>query len=270
VSAYRGLEFDPTPGSPDAVHAAIAQLASADSALGTVEPALADAERQSAGWQGEAAETFRGRLRDTPSDFDATQRRLRDAVAVLERWARTLTANQRHAEELDGTAVRIRRQLADARDAVADKQNLLDLAATPSAAAGASIELTGATNRVAELEARLDEVLEQARTLEREHRRAADEVADELEAAGSSAETGSQPRSAPQPAIRALAGVLGQASRTAGTLGELLRPPGAATDPVAGGAPAALTDALTGALAGGLRPTGEPIVLGETPLRVER
>lgn len=263
MNTYRGLEFDPTPGSPDAVHAAIAQLSSADSALGTVEPALADAGRQSAGWQGDAAETFRGRLHDTPSDFDATRRRLRDAVAVLERWARALTANQRHTEELDTTAVRIRRQLADARDAVADKQNALDLAATPSAAAGASIELTGAANRVAELEARLDEVLEQARTLGREHRRAADEVSDELDAAGSSAP---RPRSAQQPAIRALAGVLGQASRTAATLGELLRPPGAATDSMAGGAPAALADAL----AGGLRPTGEPIVLGETPLRAQR
>jgi predicted nucleic acid-binding Zn-ribbon protein len=259
---YRGLEFDPTPGSPDAVHAAIAQLTSADSALDTVEPALADAGRQSAGWQGDAAEIFRARLRDTPSDFDATQRRLRDAVAVLERWARTLAANQRHTEELDTTAVRIRRQLADARDAVADKQNQLDLAATPSAAAGASIELSGATNRVAELEARLDEVLEQARALEREHRRAADEVADELAAAGSS----TPPPSAQQPEIRALAGVLGQASRTAATLGELLRPPGAATDSVAGGAPAALAEAL----AGGLRPSGEPIVLGETPLRAQR
>jgi chromosome segregation ATPase len=257
---YRGLEFDPTPGRPDAVHAAIAQLTAADSALGTVEPALSDAERQSAGWQGEAAETFRGRLRNTPSDFDATQRRLRDAVASLERWARTLAANQRHTEELDATAVRLRRQLSDARDVVADKQNALDLAATPTATAGASIELTGATNRVAELEARLDEVLDQARALEREHRRVADEVADELASAGSAAPA---PRTGPSPEIRALAGMLGQASRTAGTLGELLRPPGAEPDRVPGGAPAAFADAL----ARGLRPSGELIVFGETPLR---
>jgi hypothetical protein len=50
----------------------------------------------------------------------------------------------------------------------------------------------------------------------------------------------------------------------------LLRPPGAAIDAVAGGAPAALTDALTDALAGGLRPSGGPIVLGETPPGAQR
>lgn len=262
MSTYRGLEFDPTPGSPDAVQAAITQLTSADSALGTVEPALRDAGRQSAGWEGAAAETFRDRLRATPSDFDATQRRLRDAVAVLERWARTLADNQRRAHDLDTTAVRLRRELSDARDVQGDKQNALDLAATPSVAAGASIELTGANNRVADLEARLAEVLDEARALEREHRRAADDVADELAAAGSATPA---PR-AESPAVRALAGVLGQASRTTAALGALLRPVGATPEEFAGGGPGALADALPG---GGFRPSGELIVFGETPLRAD-
>lgn len=259
---FRGLEFDPTPGSVGAVQAAIGQLSSADSALGTVEPALRDAQRRSAGWEGEAAETFRGRLRDTPADFDATQRRLRDAVGVLERWSETLGANQRHAESLDAEAVRIRRGLSDARDDLADKQNALDLAATPSAATGASIELSSATNRVADLEARLDEVLGKARTLAAEHQRAADEAADELAAAGSADLV---PRAVARSPIHALAGVLSDASRTAATIGGLLRPPGSAAHPMAGGAPGS----FAAALAGGLRPTGEAIVLGETPLRAD-
>jgi chromosome segregation ATPase len=259
---YRGLEFDPAPGSVDAVHAAITQLTTADSALGSVEPALRDAERHSAGWQGDAAETFRGRLRDTPSDFDATQRRLRDAVSVLERWSETLAVNQRHAGSLDAEAVRIRRGLSDARDAVQDKQNALDLAATPSAATGASIELSAAANRAAELEARLDEVLGKARALAQEHQRAADQAADELAATGSA---DLAPRAVTRSPIHALAGVLSDASRTAATLGGLLRPPGSAVHPVAAGAPGS----FAAALAGGLRPTGEAIVLGETPLRAD-
>ncbi|HEY0447739.1 putative T7SS-secreted protein [Actinophytocola sp.] len=259
---YRGLEFDPTPGRLDAVHAAIAQLTSADSALGTVEPALRDAERQSAAWQGEAAETFRARLHATPADFDATQRRLRDAVAVLEGWARTLTADKRRTEELDAKAVRLRRQLDDARDAVQDRQNALDLAATPSAAAGASIELSGATSRVADLESALAAVLDEARDLEREHRRAADAVADEVAALSGDAPA---PRAAESPGIRALAAVLGSASRTSAALGGLLRPPRAGPAEVPGGA----GSAFAGALSGGLRPSGELIVLGETPLQGE-
>ncbi len=263
MSTYRGLQFDPTPGRPDAVHDAIAQLTGADSALGTVEPALRDAERHSAGWQGEAAETFRGRLRATPADFDATQRRLRDAVAALERWARTLATNQRQAEQLDTTAVRLRRELSDARDTLQDKQDALDLASTPSVAAGASIELSGATSRVEDLESRLAAVLDEARALEREHLRAADELADELAAAGSAAPA---PRAGGQPSIRALAGVLNGASRTAAALGGLLRVPGPAPDAVPLGAPGAFADAMA---AGGLRPSGELIVFGETPLRAD-
>jgi len=263
VTAYRGLEFDPTPGRLDAVSHAIAQLTAAADALGTVEPALRDAERHSAGWQGEAADTFRARLRDTPADFDATDRRLRDAVAVLDRWARTLAANKRHTEELDTHAVRLRRQLSDARDALQDKQNALDLASTPGAAAGASIELSGATSRVADLEAALEAVLDDARSLEREHRRAAEELAAELAAAGAGAPA---PRAGERPVIRALAGVLGDASRTSAALGGLLRPPGAvAPEP----APAGAAAAFAGALSGGLRPSGELIVFGETPLRAD-
>ncbi|HEV7648304.1 MAG TPA: hypothetical protein VGP26_09090 [Actinophytocola sp.] len=259
---YRGLQFDPTPGRVDAVQAALGQLTAADSALGTVEPALHEAERRSAGWQGDAAETFRGRLRETPSDFDATQRRLRQAVTALERWSEVLLANQRHTESLDAEAVRIRRQLSGARDAMADKQNALDLAATPTAAAGASIELAGVTNHVTDLEARLDEVLDKARTLAREHQRAADEAADELTSAGAA---DLAPRAVARSPIHALAGVLSDASRTAATLGGLLRPPGATAHPVAAGAPRS----FAATLAGGLRPTGEQIVLGETPLRAD-
>ncbi len=259
---YRGLEFDPAPGRPDAVQATIAQLTAADEALGAVEPALRDAERHSAGWQGEAAAAFRDRLQATPADLDATRRRLRDAVAALERWARSLAANRRHTEQLDATAVRLRRGLSAARDAVQDKQDALDLAATPGVAAGASVELSAAEGRVAELEAELDAVLDEARALERDHRRAADEVADELAAVGGAAPV---PAAGQRPAIRALAGALGEASRTAAALGGLLRPPGSAP----GAVPAGATAALAGAFAGGLGPSGEPIVLGETPLRAD-
>ena len=143
-----------------------------------------------------------------------------------------------------------------------DKQNALDLASTPSAAAGASIELSGATSRVADLEARLTEVLDEARALEREHRRAADEVADELAAAGAAAPH----PGAERPAIRALAGVLGQASRTSAALGGLLRPVGVTAD---GSAGRRAGGARRRAVRPAAQPSGELIVFGETPLRAD-
>ena len=254
---YRGLEFDPTPGRLGDVEQTIAQLTSAADALAGIEPALRDAERHSRGWHGEAAETFRARLTATPRDFDTRERSLRDAAAVLERWARTLAENKRHTEELDATAVRLRARLRAARDDVQDRQNALDLASTSAVAAGASIELSGAQSRAADLERSLSEVLATARALEADHLRAAEETAADLHGGEPPAQ-----RTA-SPAVRALAGVLDTASATSSTLGGLLTRPGPRSVDAPAGAAAAFAGALS---SGGLRPSGELVVFGETPL----
>jgi len=249
---YRGLGFDPTPGSVDAVAQTVAQLRAAVDAMAAVEPALRAAERHSQSWEGAAAESFRGRL-TVPAVESAP---LRAAIPVLERWASTLAANRRRTEELDATAVRLRRRLDDARDLLQDKQNALDLAATPTAAAGASIEVSGATSRVAELAAELADVVDQARTLEREHLRAADDAAAELA-------VDPTPR-AERPAIRALAGVLGRASQTSAALAGLLaRGTGAPPSPTVGTVGTVAAAVSRSAPAG-----GELIVFGETTLPV--
>jgi uncharacterized protein YukE len=253
---YRGLGFDPTPGSVDAVVATADQLRGAATALAGVDPALRRAESAVHGWRGSAADAFRAAVRDTPSDFAERERALRDGAAALDRWAQTLAANQRRAEELDRAAVRLRGRLDAARDLVQDKQNALDVAATPVAAASASTEVTAATSAVAELERELAEVVERARNLEREHLRAANAVADELAAPPGAAPV---PRS-DEPVLRALSGVLGRASQTSRSLAALLAP-GAPAAPPRGAAAA-----FAGALSGRPETTGELVVSGETPL----
>lgn len=255
-SEYRGLGFDPTPGSVGAVVATADQLRDAATALAGVDPALHQAESAVHGWRGSAADAFRAALRDTPSDFAERERTLRDGAAALDRWAQTLAANQRRAEELDATAVRIRERLDAARDLVQDKQNALDLASTPATAASASTEVTAATSAVADLERELAEVVERARSLEREHLRAANAVADEL--AAPPGETPAPPSD--EPVLRALSGVLGRASRTSRSLATLLAPGAGATPP--NGAAAA----FAGALSGQPETTGELVVHGERPL----
>ncbi|MCA1655558.1 MAG: hypothetical protein LC635_03740 [Pseudonocardiaceae bacterium] len=240
---YRGLGFDPTPGSVDAVAQTVERLRVAVDALSSVEPSLRTAARHAAQWHGAAAEAFRAGLA-VPA---VSPEQLRAAIPVLEQWAATLAANRRRAEELDAAAVRLRRQLDDARDALQDKQNALDLAATPAAAAGASVEVASATSRIAATESALEAVLADARALARAHLRAADEAAAALDA-------GSGPVS-DRPAIRALAGVLGRSSRTSAVLAGLVAP-GTCTPPPAGAvAAAARPQPFTG--------TGELIVLGE-------
>lgn len=246
--SYRGLGFDPTPGSVDAVARTVERLRAAATALSSVEPSVRAAARQTGSWDGPAADAFRARL-TAPSVAPGP---LLAAIPVLERWAATLAANIRRTEELDATALRLRRALDDARDALQDKQNALDLAATPAAAAGATIEVAAATGRVADAEAALDAVLSEARDLAREHRRAADEAADALD-------TEAAPRS-DRPAIRALAGLLDRSSRTSATLAGLVAP-GAFGSATGGAGAFATSVAGIGA--------GEPITLGEYPLERE-
>lgn len=270
---YRGLEFDPTPGRLDDVAAAADRLTAAADALAEVEPALRDAARHAHDWHGVAAEAFRARLTAIPGGLADRERALRAAAAVLDRWARTLAEHKRVTEDLDAAAVRLRARLRDAQDEVQDRQNALDLASTSAVAAGASIELSGARGRVADLESALAEVLDRARALERDHRRAADAAADELA-------VGTPEQAAPASrAVRAVAGVLATASATSATLAGLLAPPAPRTaqettfaasgdrpapdGPQAPPAAAAFADALRG---GGPAGAGELIVFGETPL----
>lgn len=252
MTVFRGLGFDPTPGRLDAVAHMVDQLTAAAEAFESVVPALRATEQRSRSWEGAAAEAFRTRLRNAPDPRVA-----RASVAVLDRWARTLAANQRQAEELDAAAVRLRRQVSDALDMVQDKQNALDLASTASAVASASVAVSAATSQVGSLESELSRVLDRARTLERDHRRAADEVAAEL-AALRDGEV-AQPR-VDRPAIRALAGVLGRSSGLSASLAGLLTPGAVSGTP--SGAGSAFAAGLSSPAAG----AGELIVFGETRL----
>jgi phage shock protein A len=245
VVTYRGLGFDPTPGSVDAVAHTIRQLRAAADALSSVAPSVEAAGRRTASWHGQAADAFRARLAVPPTD----PAQLRAAIPVLEQWADTLAEHQRRAEELDATALRLRRQLDDARDTLQDKQNALDLASTPAAAAGASVAVTSATVHVAEAEAALDDVVAEARDLARTHLRKADEAAAAL-----ATDAAPAPDS---PAIRALAGMLNRTARTSSALAGLLTP-GVFATPPRGAVATAVTQPFTG--------TGDLITLGETEL----
>lgn len=252
MTVYRGLGFDPTPGRLDAVAHTVDQLTAAAEAFESVEPALREASRLSRSWGGAAAEAFRARLGNAPDSRVA-----RASVTVLDRWARTLAANQRQAEELDAAAVRLRRQVSDAMDVLQDKQNALDLASTASAVASASVAVSAATSQVGSLESSLGAVLDRARTLERDHRRAADEVTAELAALRGGEVVQSR---VDRPAIRALAGVLGRSSGLSASLAGLLTP--GAAGPTTPGAGQAFAAALSSPAEG----SGELIVFGETRL----
>jgi hypothetical protein len=232
---YRGLGFDPVPGELSAVALSVEQFRSAADALVDLGPSLRRAGELSEGWRGEAAEAFRARLGDTPTGLASRAAELRRAADVLDRWAETLLANRRLAEDLDGHALRLRKRLRMAQDLLQDKQNARDLALTPATEA----DVASASALVADLESALDDVLTSARMLERDHLRAADAVADEL--AGGPA---SEPV-VPPPAGRVAVDALHRAASVSGALAALLAPAGrpSTAPPPAG---AALAAAISG------------------------
>lgn len=240
---YRGLGFDPAPGELDAVSRTVAQFRASADALDAVPAGLRRAGEISHDWQGRAAEAFRARLADVPAGLSVRSRTLRAAAAILDRWADVLVGNQRHAEDLDLRAVRLRKRIEAARDEVQDRQNALDLAATAAAAAGASADLAAMTTLVAELEKALADVLTKARTLERDHHRAADRVADELAALDAPGETRPAPAGSSLGVL--VVAALDRGSRTSSALAGLLTPAGS-TGTVAPPATGAFLTALSG------------------------
>ncbi|GAA1297490.1 hypothetical protein [Saccharothrix xinjiangensis] len=166
MADYRGLGFDPTPGHAGAVAAASERCAAA----------FADPGPPPEGWTGAAADGFRTRLEAVVSELTAVRRAMRAAAEVLDDWATTLLGNQRRAEELDRRAVRLRRELADAADEVDRTGALARFTPTHTAAHDEAV------TRHDELKRRLDEVLDEARLLERDHRAEARRVAERLRA----------------------------------------------------------------------------------------
>ncbi|MEU5694626.1 hypothetical protein [Actinosynnema sp. NPDC020468] len=163
MTDYRGLGFDPVPGDAGAVAALTGRLRFD-----------VDVPTTAAGWTGGAAEGFTGRVEAVVAEVTAVRKSMLAAAEVLDDWATTVLGNQRRAEELDGRAARLRREVADAVDRLDDTGGLASFTA-------AHAELhRAALAHHDEVRGRLDAVLEEARDLEREHHARAREVAERL------------------------------------------------------------------------------------------
>ena len=174
MTDYRGLGFDPAPGSADAVASAGRRWSSA--AAEVVIPGVpGDA------WSGEAASAFAAKLDSARSELAATRDVLRAGAATLDAWAGDLLANQRRAEQLDRRALALRKALRTAADDVENATTTAQFV-TGAAAADAEAELASAVRRHDDLGRELERVLQEARTLERDHLSAARRAAERLRA----------------------------------------------------------------------------------------
>jgi hypothetical protein len=182
MAEFRGLGFDPVPGSPDAVAEAARRCSAA--AVRLDDTAVPGAIPE---WAGPSARALAERARSSAAGVAALPAALRSAAAVLEDWAGTLLGHRRQAEELDRRAGRARRAVVEAEDAVEQAETTAQFSPTTAPeAAAARARLTARRDE-------LDRILREARELERAHTAEAARVAGRLRALGDGAPLPSAP-----------------------------------------------------------------------------
>jgi hypothetical protein len=269
AAEYRGLGFDPTPGSQDAVRAAGERCRLAAELLDSAAAGAGHVvEESNTWWSGAAAEAFLVRLQRLQpglGELAAVRDGLRAAEDVLHEWAAVLRANQRTADELDRLALELRHALLAAEDGVRAAGAALQVA-LGSGVHARQAEHAAAVARRDHVDGELGRVLATARALEREHLRAARGTAQRLRALqartaqhepASHPTRGEPPADPPAAELRRFAGVLAALSRRAAELAVTLLgapgpnvPSGPDGPDGSGGAPRGAAGAFASALAG--------------------
>jgi hypothetical protein len=252
---YRGLGFDPAPGSADAVREAADRCRRAAAhAEAAARDLLGIAE-----WEGRAAESFTARTDAVAGEVAAMPDAMRRAAAILDTWADTLLADQREADLLDRRALELRRMVDRADDGVADATRALQVA-IGSAARTAYAEHVAALAKRTQLAEQLAAVLDQARALENDHAEAARRTAEQLRTVD---EDGAAEGDA---TVDQLFGTITQAlggfSSRAGELAVTLLGPPTPIPAARTGAVATFAGALSTAMGAPAHPTGPGFVTG--------
>ena len=171
---FPALGFDPAPGDAGAVEAAARHV---DVAARTFGRAAGDLARlNSSTWTGEAAESFRGQLKDLPRDVDLAAQAHQTAARTLTNYGTDLLIRQRRADELESRAEELRRRqhaaIAEVNRVAAQRAP----AGSPELAA-LRVHYRAAKSRADILGSELQQVVADARRLYGEHRTAAQSAA---------------------------------------------------------------------------------------------
>lgn len=171
---FPALGFDPAPGDAGALGSAADAVTGAGKVFGD---ASANVTRlNSSGWTGDAAESFRGQLKDLPRDLDLAARSHRTAARALTSYGSGLEVRQRRAAELETRAAALRQQESSA---VAEVNRLAGRTAPAGSPEFTNLknQYDSARSRATSIGSDLQDVLAEARRLQQEHRSAAGDAA---------------------------------------------------------------------------------------------
>jgi uncharacterized protein YukE len=171
---FPALGFDPAPGDPGAVSSAASGVTAAGKVFSAASANVT--KLNSSAWTGDAAEAFRGQLKDLPRDLDLAARSHQTAARTLTDWGSGLVARQRRAADLESRAAELRRQ---EQSAVASVNQLAGQSAPSGSAEYADLKTRydSARTHANAVSSDLQDVIAQARRLYSEHRSAASSAA---------------------------------------------------------------------------------------------
>ena len=171
---FPALGFDPAPGDAGALGSAAEAVTGAGKVFGNASTTVT--RLNSSGWTGDAAESFRGQLKDLPRDLDLAARSHTTAATALTDFGSGLVVRQRRATELESRAAALRQQESTA---VAEVNRIAARTAPQGSAELDTLksQYNSARSRATSLGSDLQEVLSEARRLLDEHRTAAGDAA---------------------------------------------------------------------------------------------
>ncbi|MPZ80279.1 MAG: hypothetical protein GEV28_07740 [Actinophytocola sp.] len=178
--SFPALGFDPTPGEPESVQAVLLSMSRAMRTIAATLPRLEEAcsITDDADWGGSAAEEFSDHGDDLPQGLGKGAEAMGTAAEALAEWGALMKANQDKAEDLEDKAKKLKKQIAEADDAVTSAASAVPRdPGNPHYGARYDAYL-GAVDAAADLDAKLEQVVDDAHRLEAKHLREADAAAD--------------------------------------------------------------------------------------------
>jgi uncharacterized protein YukE len=171
---FPALGFDPAPGDTGALGSAAEAVRGAGQLFTNASGNVT--RLNSSGWTGDAADQFRGQLKDLPRDLDLAARSHQTAARALTDYGTGLAARQRRAADLETRAAALRQQ---ENSAVAEVNRLAGRTAPADSPEFRALknDYDAARTRATSLGSQLQEVIAEARRLHGEHRSAAGDAA---------------------------------------------------------------------------------------------
>jgi Papain fold toxin 1, glutamine deamidase len=171
---FPALGFDPAPGDAAAVASAAADVKGAGTMFSDASENVS--KLNSSAWTGDAADAFRGQLKDLPRDLDLAATSHRTAAQTLTDWSSGLTGRQRRAADLEARAADLRRQ---EQSAVAEVNRLAGQTAPKDSPEFTRLkdQYDGARSHANSVGSQLQDVIAEARRLHGEHQSAASHAA---------------------------------------------------------------------------------------------